>query len=213
MGTVKKTRLSEFSRPRAAGIIAVDLDDGDFLIGVAQTDGKRDIMLFASNGKGVRFPEGGRGGDADEAGRSTEADEGDDADAPLEAEEEGEGAPDAKRGKGAVRATSRNSRGVRGIRLAAGECVVSLVVVEGDGDILTASQKGFGKRTALAEYPKKGRGTQGVTLMRVAGDEKLIAVERLDVIEADDLPAGEAGMVADQDAVDVDDAPDDAGLQ
>ena len=57
MGTVKKTRLSEFSRPRAAGIIAVDLDDGDFLIGAAQTDGKHDIMLFSDQGKAVRFDE------------------------------------------------------------------------------------------------------------------------------------------------------------
>ena len=150
----------------------------------------------------------------------------------------------------------RTATGVRGMRLAKDEEVRSLIVIEGDGDILTASERGFGKRTQVAEYPRKGRGTQGVialqtsarngklvgaiqlsdhhevllisdggtlvrtraseiaqvgrntqgvTLMRVAGDEKLIAVERLDVIEADDLPAGEAGMVADQGAVPVDD--------
>jgi DNA gyrase subunit A len=136
--------------------------------------------------------------------------------------------------------------------------VCSMIVVEGDGDILTASQKGFGKRTPHAEYPKKGRGTQGVialqtterngklvgaiqlterheillisdqgtlvrtraaevsqvgrntqgvTLMRVAGDEKLIAVERLDVIEADDLPAAEAAMLADAPAASEDTTP------
>ena len=57
MGTVKKTPLSEFSRPRAQGIIAVDLDDGDYLIGVALTDGKHDVMLFSDGGKAVRFDE------------------------------------------------------------------------------------------------------------------------------------------------------------
>jgi DNA gyrase subunit A len=153
-------------------------------------------MLFASNGKAVRFAEN------------------------------------------EVRSMGRTATGVRGMRVAAGERVVSMIVVDGDGDILTASEKGFGKRTGQSEYPRKGRGTQGVialqtserngklvgaiqltehheillisdqgtlvrtrasevsqvgrntqgvTLMRVAGDEKLIAVERLDVIEADDL--------------------------
>src|SRR5439155_13123361 len=56
-GTVKKTPLAEFSRPRASGIIAVDLDDGDYLIGAALTDGKHDVMLFSSGGKAVRFEE------------------------------------------------------------------------------------------------------------------------------------------------------------
>ena len=56
-GTVKKTPLSEFSRPRPSGIIAVDLDDGDFLVGAALTDGKHDVMLFSSGGKAVRFEE------------------------------------------------------------------------------------------------------------------------------------------------------------
>src|SRR5947199_9315476 len=57
-GTVKKTPLSEFSRPRPSGIIAIDLDDGDFLVGAALTDGKHDVMLFSSGGKAVRFEEG-----------------------------------------------------------------------------------------------------------------------------------------------------------
>ena len=57
MGTVKKTPLSDFSRPRTSGIIAVDLADGDSLIGVALTDGTHDVMLFSSGGKAVRFDE------------------------------------------------------------------------------------------------------------------------------------------------------------
>src|SRR5690606_8942446 len=100
--------------------------------------GDRDIMLFASNGKAVRF---------DEA---------------------------------AVRAMGRTATGVRGIRLAEGECVCSLVVVEGDGDILTASERGYGKRTPLGEYPKKGRGTQGViALQTTARNGKLVGAIQL----------------------------------
>ncbi|HET7923270.1 MAG TPA: DNA gyrase C-terminal beta-propeller domain-containing protein, partial [Rhodanobacteraceae bacterium] len=102
------------------GKIAINLDDNDALVGVALTDGERDVMLFASNGKAVRF-----------------------------AEDE-------------VRSMGRTATGVRGMKLAAGEHVMSLVVVEGDDDILTATERGFGKRTELAEYPRKGRGTQGV---------------------------------------------------
>jgi len=118
-GTVKKTALSEYSRPRANGIRAIELDEGDGLVDAALTDGKRNILLFASNGKAVRFDE-----------------------------EE-------------VRTTGRATRGVRGIRLAKNERVVSMIVAE-EGDILTATERGFGKRTELDEYPRKGRGTQGV---------------------------------------------------
>jgi DNA gyrase subunit A len=102
------------------GKIAIGLDEGDALVDVQITDGSRDIMLFASNGKAVRF-----------------------------AEDE-------------VRSMGRTATGVRGMKLASGEHVMSLVVVEGDDDILTATERGFGKRTELAEYPRKGRGTQGV---------------------------------------------------
>jgi len=216
-GMVKKTPLTEFAYRLQRGKIAINLDDGDALVNAELTDGERDIMLFASNGKAVRFAEGGRGDEAD----AVDGDEADVAD----------GADDPKRGKGAVRATGRNSRGVRGIRLAPDEHVVSLIVVDGDGDILTASARGYGKRTPVADYPKKGRGTpgvleiktsarngklvgaiqlsdhhevllisdggtlvrtraseisqvgrntQGVTLMRLAADENLQAVERVD---------------------------------
>ncbi len=124
-GTVKKTPLTEFAFQLQKGKIAIGLDEGDALVDVQITDGTRDIMLFASNGKAVRFDEG------------------------------------------SVRPMGRTATGVRGIRLAASERVVSLIVVAGEdsensGDILTATQRGFGKRTELAEYPRKGRGTQGV---------------------------------------------------
>ncbi|PIQ38536.1 MAG: DNA gyrase subunit A [Lysobacterales bacterium CG17_big_fil_post_rev_8_21_14_2_50_64_11] len=138
-GTVKKTPLSDYSRPRASGIWAIVLDDGDGLVDVQLTDGARDVMLFASNGKGVQFTE-------DE-----------------------------------VRATGRVSRGVRGIRLAKGEQVVSQIVIENDGDILTATERGFGKRTAVTEYPRKGRGTQGVIAIQTsARNGKLVGAIQLD---------------------------------
>jgi DNA gyrase subunit A len=214
-GTVKKTPLTEFAYRLARGKIAINLDEGDALVGAALTDGDRDVMLFASNGKAVRFHES------------------------------------------EVRPMGRTATGVRGMRLVAGiepgeaveveegadaeadgeiiadgsSEVVSLVVVEGDGDILTASARGYGKRTPETEYPRKGRGikgviamktserngklvgaiqlsdhhevllisdggtlvrtraaeisqvgrnTQGVTLMRLADDETLQAIERLD---------------------------------
>ncbi|MFA6986082.1 MAG: DNA gyrase subunit A, partial [Arenimonas sp.] len=119
-GTVKKTPLSDYSRPRSTGIWAINLDEGDGLVDVQLTNGSRDIMLFASNGKAVRFAEN------------------------------------------EVRSMGRTATGVRGMRVAKGECVRSMIVVDGDGDILTASENGFGKRTGQAEYPRKGRGTQGV---------------------------------------------------
>jgi DNA gyrase subunit A len=125
-GTVKKTPLSEFAFRLARGKIAINLDEGDALVNAELTDGSRDIMLFASNGKAVRFDEG------------------------------------------SVRAMGRTATGVRGIRLAEGECVCSLVVVQGEGDILTASERGYGKRTPLEEYPKKGRGTQGVIALQTS---------------------------------------------
>jgi DNA gyrase subunit A len=203
-GTVKKTPLSEYSRPRSTGIWAINLDEGDGLVDVQLTNGQRDVMLFASSGKAVRFDEN------------------------------------------EVRSMGRTATGVRGMRLkeddeGQGAKVVSMIVVDGEGDILTASAKGFGKRTPVEDYPKKGRGTQGVialqtserngqlvgaiqltekheillisdqgtlvrtrasevsqvgrntqgvTLMRVAADEELIAVERVDVIDIIDDESG-----------------------
>ncbi len=119
LGTVKKTSLDNFSRPRNNGIIAVELNADDGLVGVAITDGKRDVMLFVSNGKSIRFHEGD------------------------------------------VRPMGRTAAGVRGIQLAGGEQVIGLIIV-GDGDILTATENGYGKRTPAAEYPVQGRGGQGV---------------------------------------------------
>ncbi len=118
-GTVKKTSLAAFSRPRASGIIAVDLRDNDRLVGVALTDGSREIILATSGGKAIRFHE-----------------------------EE-------------VRTMGRDAAGVRGVRLGTGQELIALIVV-GEGFILTASENGYGKLTTLEEFPRHGRGGQGV---------------------------------------------------
>ncbi len=127
-GTVKKTALTEFSRPRPSGIIAIELTDGNRLVGVGITDGTSDILLFSSAGKVVRFPE-------DE-----------------------------------VRPMGRAARGVRGITLAKGQSIVSLIIA-GSADessaVLTATVNGYGKRTPYTDYPKHHRGGQGVISIQV----------------------------------------------
>jgi DNA gyrase subunit A len=123
-GTVKKTPLSSFSRPRLAGIIAVGLDEGDKLVGVAITDGTKDVILCSSGGKAIRF-----------------------------AEQD-------------VRAMGRTAAGVRGIRLPDDEDVISLIIPDADGLILTASENGYGKLTPVDEFPVHGRGGQGVIAMQ-----------------------------------------------
>ena len=119
-GTVKKTPLSEYSRPRASGIIAIDLRGDDELVDVALTNGEKDIMLFSDAGKAVRFHEE------------------------------------------KVRSMGRSAGGVRGMSLDDGQRVIALCVVEEQGDILTITENGYGKRTPTADYPQKGRGTKGV---------------------------------------------------
>jgi DNA gyrase subunit A len=123
-GTVKKTSLALFSRPRANGIIALALDAGDKLVGAAITDGTRDILLFTTGGKAIRFVE-------DE-----------------------------------VRPMGREAAGVRGVRLADDQRVNALIVAD-QGYILTASEKGYGKLTPLEDYPRHGRGGQGVIALQV----------------------------------------------
>lgn len=119
-GTIKKTPLSAFSRPRSAGIIAIDLVDEDALIGAELTGNGDEAMLFSSAGKALRF-------------RESDA-----------------------------RAMGRTARGVRGLRLSAGQQVVSLLIVNPDQTVLTVTENGYGKCTRMEEYPTRGRGTQGV---------------------------------------------------
>ncbi len=163
-GTVKKTELSAFSRPLSSGIRAITLKDGDELIGVDITDGSNEIMLFSDAGKVVRFAEGYSRSD-------NEADDGDETDEDLNDDSDSESdngeAAEAKASSKGVRPMGRTASGVRGIKLAEGDRVVSLIVPREDGAILTATANGYGKRTALSEYPTRSRGTQGVISIKV----------------------------------------------
>jgi DNA gyrase subunit A len=142
-GTVKKTPLSDFSNPRKAGIIAINLDEGDYLIGVALTTGRHDVMLFSDGGKAVRFDEED------------------------------------------VRATGRQSRGVRGMKLAAAQKVIALLVAEDESQtVLTATENGYGKRTPIAEYTRHGRGTQGMIAIQTSGRNGTVVAATL--VSADD---------------------------
>src|SRR5690625_493256 len=122
-GTVEKTPLPAYSRQRSVGLRAIELEEGDRLVGTAVTDGSCDIMLFSSGNKAVRFNES------------------------------------------SVRPMGRTARGVRGIRLAEEERVVGMIVPSAEGMVLTVSENGYGKRTEVAEFPVRGRGTMGVIAM------------------------------------------------
>ncbi len=197
-GIVKKTVLTDFSRPRASGIIAIDLRAGDQLIGVAITDGRRDVILVSNTGKAIRFKEHD------------------------------------------VRAMGRTAYGVRGIRLEQDQRVISLIIAEQERHqdaILVATERGFGKRTPLNEFPHQkrdgrgviaiqttarngdvvgavlvgdddeimlitnggtlvrtpvneislmGRNTQGVTLIRLSDNEQLVEVERIENLNGEE---------------------------
>ncbi len=147
-GKVKRTSLSNFSRPRANGIIALDLRDEDSLIGVQLTDGGSDLMLFTSAGKGIRIDEND------------------------------------------VRAMGRTAAGVRGIKIKPDDEVISLIAVDSDaGQILFATENGYGKRTRISDFSAQGRGGQGVIsiqtserngrvvgAIKITGDEEVMLI-------------------------------------
>ncbi|WP_125717590.1 DNA topoisomerase (ATP-hydrolyzing) subunit A [Pseudoalteromonas rubra] len=223
-GVVKKTPLTAYSRQRASGIIAINLNDGDSLIGADITDGTNDIMLFTDHGKVVRFNEKLRDSDT------------------------GEVKIDPQTGEEmlALRPMGRTATGVRGIKMPDDVKVVSLIVPKNDGAILTVTENGYGKRTPLEEYPAKsratqgvvsikvterngrvvgavqvqdndeimlisnrgtlvrtrvnevstvGRNTQGVILIRTVDDEQVVGLQRIEEIEIDDTLEGEAELV------------------
>ncbi|WP_122281662.1 DNA gyrase subunit A [Pseudomonas syringae] len=227
-GTVKKTPLVAFSRQRSSGLIALELDEGDILISAAITDGEQEIMLFSDGGKVTRFKESD------------------------------------------VRAMGRTARGVRGMRLPEGQKLISMLIPEEGSQILTASERGYGKRTAISEFPEYkrggqgviamvsnerngrlvgavqvldgeeimlisdqgtlvrtrvgevsslGRNTQGVTLIKLASDEKLVGLERVqepsevegEELEGEELEGEEVidGVIVDAAEAEVDDAGED----
>jgi DNA gyrase subunit A len=192
-GTVKKTPLSEFANPRKAGIIAVDLDPGDFLIGAAITDGRHDVMLFSDAGKAVRFDEndvrpmgrqarGVRGMQLD-SGQSVIAllVAGDERQAVLTATENGYGK------RTPITEYTRHSRGTKGmIAIATTERngrVVAATLVNPDDEIMLITTGGVLIRMRVAEIREMGRATQGVTLIALDEGTRLSGLQR--VVETD----------------------------
>ncbi len=143
-GTVKKTSLTDFARPRSVGLRALALEEGDVLVSTAITDGRCDVMLFSSQGKAARFHEE------------------------------------------KVRAMGRTAKGVRGIKLAPGHRMISLIIPAENGRVLTASVNGYGKRTEVSEFPSKGRGNKGMIAM-VTSERNGDLVGAVQVFEGDEL--------------------------
>ena len=199
MGTVKKTSLDEFDNPRKGGIIAVTLDEGDFLIGAALTDGKHDVMLFSDGGKAVRFDEN----DVRPLGRSARGVRGmmiedhQSVIAMLVAEQEGEGADntDAPRAsvltatengygkRTSIAEYTRHGRGTKGmIAIQQSERngkVVAATLVQTEDEIMLITDTGVLVRTRVAEIREMGRATQGVILIGLDDGAKLSGLQRI----------------------------------
>jgi DNA gyrase subunit A len=207
-GTVKKTPLSDFSNPRKAGIIAVDLDEGDFLIGAELTDGKHDVMLFSDSGKAVRFDENdvrpmgrnarGVRGMMLEDGQNVIAMlvSGDESQTVLTATQNGFGK------RTPITEYTRHGRGTKGMiaiqTSARNGKVVGAVLANATDEIMLITTGGVLVRTRVAEIREMGRATQGVTLISVDDGSMLSGVRR--VVESD----------ADDDGEDIADASDSA---
>jgi DNA gyrase subunit A len=189
MGTVKKTALDEFNNPRKGGIIAVNLDDGDFLIGAALTDGKHDVMLFSDGGKAVRFDED----DVRPLGRNARGvrgmalDVGQSVIAMLVAEDEQQSVLTATQygfGKRtSITEYTRHGRGTKGmIAIQQSERngkVVAATLVHANDEIMLITDKGVLVRTRVSEIREMGRATQGVTLIGLDEGSQLSGLQRI----------------------------------
>lgn len=193
-GTVKKTPLSDFSNPRKAGIIAVGLDEGDYLIGAQLTDGVHDVMLFSDAGKAVRFDEGDVRpmGRAARGVRGMTLEDGQSVIALLVAEDETQSVLTATENGFGKRTPigeyTRHGRGTKGMiaiqTSARNGKVVGAVLVRETDEIMLITNAGVLVRTRVAEIREMGRATQGVTLISVDDDSELSGVYR--VVETDD---------------------------
>jgi DNA gyrase subunit A len=204
MGTVKKTPLEDFNNPRKGGIIAVDLDDGDILIGAAITDGKHDVMLFSDGGKAVRFDED----DVRAVGRTARGvrgmtlDDGQSVIAMLVAEDELQSVLTATENGFGKRTPigeyTRHGRGTKGmIAIQQSERngkIVAATLVHADDEIMMITDKGVLVRTRVAEMRELGRATQGVTLIALDAGSKLSGLQR---IVENDAAINEDGTDAD----------------
>jgi DNA gyrase subunit A len=188
-GTVKKTGLDEFSNPRKAGIIAVDLDAGDFLVGAALTDGHHDVMLFSDGGKAVRFDEDDVRGMGRQARgvRGMMLDPGQSVIAMLVAEDESQSVLTAtENGYGkrtSIGEYTRHGRGTKGMiaiqQSARNGKVVAATLVRPDDEIMLITDRGVVVRTRVSEIRELGRATQGVTLIALDDASKLIGLQRI----------------------------------
>ena len=143
-GLVKKTALANYSRPRSAGIIAIDIVEGDAVVAVTLTGGSDQVLLFTDDGKVLRFDERD------------------------------------------VRAMGRDARGVRGMRLSDDQNLIGMVVAQPEGDILTVTANGYGKRTPLPDYPIRGRGGMGVISIQTSARNGPV-VGAVQVIESEQV--------------------------
>lgn len=209
LGTVKKSKLSDFSRPMKRGIIAVNLDEGDYLIGAAMTNGNNDVMLFSDSGKAVRFDEN----DVRAMGRSARGvrgmnlEDGQSVIAMLVAENEQQSVLTAtENGYGKrtpVAEYTRHGRGTKGmIAIQTSERngkVVSAVLVNPTDEIMLITTGGVLVRTRVSEIREMGRATQGVTLINVdegtwlSGLQRIVESDAEDVIDVEDTEASSQG--------------------
>ncbi|MBC7701275.1 DNA gyrase subunit A [Aquabacterium sp.] len=203
LGTVKKTALTEFSNPRKAGIISVDLDEGDILVGAALTDGKHDVMLFSDGGKAVRFDED----DVRPMGRNARGvrgmmlEEGQSVIAMLVAEDETQSVLTASENGYGKRTSiveyTRHGRGTKGMiaiqQTERNGKVVAATLVRPEDEIMLITDKGVLVRTRVSEIRELGRATQGVTLIALDEGAKLIGLQRIveNDAQADVVEGGE----------------------
>ena len=213
MGTVKKTALDEFNNPRKGGIIAVNLDEGDYLIGAALTDGKHDVMLFSDGGKAVRFDEDDVRplGRAARGVRGMTLEPGQSVIAMLVAEDEQQSVLTAtENGYGkrtSITEYTRHGRGTKGmIAIQQSERngkVVAATLVHVDDEIMLITDKGVLVRTRVSEIRELGRATQGVTLIGLDEGSKLSGLQRIVENDANaaltDSDGGESGDNGDDD--------------
>ncbi|QAU23855.1 DNA gyrase subunit A [Dyella sp. M7H15-1] len=208
-GTVKKTSLTEFAFQLQKGKIAINLDEGDALVGVVLTDGNSDVLLFASNGKVVRFDEsevrpmgrtatGVRGMKLAEEAKLVSL---------IVAEAQGDILTATERGYGKrtqldeFPKKGRGTQGVIGIQCSErnGALVAAAQVTEAH-ELMLISNQGTLVRTRVTEISQLGRNTQGVTLIRLPAEEALVSVVRLDAEEnsEDETEAGDGSVSPEQ---------------
>ncbi|MPW19095.1 DNA gyrase subunit A [Paraburkholderia sp. CNPSo 3157] len=208
LGTVKKTPLEQFSRPLKKGIIAVGLDDGDYLIGAAITDGEHDVMLFSDSGKAVRFDENDVRPMGREARgvRGMQLEDGQQVIALLVAGDEQQSVLTAtENGYGKrtpITEYTRHGRGTKGmIAIQTSERngkVVAATLADPESQIMLITNTGVLIRTRVSEIREMGRATQGVTLISLDEGTKLSGLQQIAEAEADvdgdaDTSADEAG--------------------